>query len=171
MEEGKGTLLNVNIFWGTLSMIMRLKIPALIKPSQATPLSPFCQVAFHLPNPRLLLTFKRFGLVHNNKVHQWILHISAFRMLKPLTLPINTTHVCPCSGAKFHWPHQLRIIFYSLFSNRSSPFSKVHIWSNMLLTTKKVLDLGRKERERQSQRGEGGIKGRERGKDHFLKSS
>lgn len=49
-------------------MIMRLKIPALIKPSQATPLSPFCQVAFHLPN--LPLTFNRFGLVHKNKVYQ-----------------------------------------------------------------------------------------------------
>lgn len=156
MEEGKWTLLSVNIFWGTLSMIMRLKIPALIKLSQATPLSPFCQVAFHLPNPRLLLTFKRFGLVHNNKVYQWILHISAFRMLKPLTFPKNTTHFCPCSGAKFHWPHQLRIIFYSLFSERSSPFSKVHILNNMLVTTEKVLDLreeGEKERDRVRGRG------------------
>lgn len=153
MEEGKGTLLNVNTFWGTLSMKMRLKIHALIKPSQATPLSPFCQVAFHLPNPRLHLTFNRFGLVHNNKVYLWILHISAFRMLKPLTLPINMTSFCPCSGAKLHWPHQIRIIFYSLFSEWSSPFSKVQIWNNMLVTTEDVLNL-REEGEKQKEAGE-----------------
>lgn len=173
MEEGKGTLLNVNIFWGTLSMIMRLKIPALIKPSQATPLSPFCQVAFHLPNPRLSLTFNRFGLVHNNKVYQWILHISAFRMLKSLTLPINTTSFCLCSRTKGHWPHQVKIIFF-LFSEWSSPFSKVHIWNNMLVTIEKILNL-REEGEKGREAGEGGCERgrgwdkRKRGKDHLFK--
>lgn len=49
-------------------MIMRLKIFTLIKPSQAIPLSPFCNMAFHLPNPRLALTFNRFELVDYNKV-------------------------------------------------------------------------------------------------------
>lgn len=151
-------------------MIMRLKIPALIKPS------PFCQMAFHLPNPRLPLTFNRFLLVHNNKVWQWILHISAFRMLKPLTLPINTTGFCPYSGAKFLWPHQFRIIFHSLSSEWSSLFSKAHIWNNMPVKTEKILNLeeaGEKERERREKRGrQSGIDGeKKKGRDHFFKPS
>lgn len=78
-------------------------------------------------------------------------------MLKPSTLPTNTTGFCLYSGAKPCWPHQLRIInvilrewknylpfsiFRMNFSLPQGPHSKI-----MLVTIEKKLILGHGEEE------------------------